>query len=79
MFLDEDVVENLPQDPPNTVSVIMIISFLISYGDTNNYNLVPGAFPSFNSFTPKISSVILLTVCHTILMMLVWRIWYWIN
>ena len=79
MFLDEDVVENLPQEPPNTVSVIMIISFLISYGDTSNCNLVPGAFPSFNTFTPKISSVILLTVCHTILMMLVWRIWYWIN
>ena len=30
-------------------------------------------------FTPKISSVILLTICHTVLMMLVWRIWYWIN
>ena len=29
--------------------------------------------------TPKISLVILLTVCHTVLMMLVWRIWYWIN
>ena len=26
-------------------------------------------------FTPKISIVILLTVCRTILMMLVWRIW----
>ena len=30
----------------------------------------------FNSFTPKISLVILLTVCYTILMMLVPRIWY---
>ena len=29
--------------------------------------------------TPKISSVILLTVCHTALVMLVWRIWCWIN
>ena len=29
--------------------------------------------------TPKISLVILLTVCHTVLIMLVWRIWYWIN
>ena len=29
--------------------------------------------------TPKISLVILLTVCHTVLVMIVWRIWYWIN
>ena len=27
----------------------------------------------------KISSLILLTVSHTVLVMLVWRIWYWIN
>ena len=33
----------------------------------------------FNPLTPKISSVILLTVCQTILIMLVWRIWYLIN
>ena len=32
---------------------------------------------SFNPFTPRISLVILLTVCHTVLIMLVWRIWYW--
>ena len=32
-----------------------------------------------NPFTPKISIVILLTVCYTILVMLVWRIWSWIN
>ena len=32
-----------------------------------------------NPFTPKIQLVILLTICHTILMMLVQRIWYWIN
>ena len=34
---------------------------------------------TFNPFTPKIWLVILLTICHTILMMLVQRIWYWIN
>ena len=34
---------------------------------------------SFNPLTPKISLVILLTVCQTILIMLVWRIWYQIN
>ena len=33
----------------------------------------------FNPLTPKISSVILLTVCHSVLVRLVWRIWYWIN
>ena len=32
-----------------------------------------------NPLTPKISLVILLTVCYTVLVMLVWRIWYWIN
>ena len=26
--------------------------------------------------TPKISFLILFTICHTVLMMLVWRIWY---
>ena len=30
-------------------------------------------------FAPMVSLVILLTVCHTILMTLVWRILYWIN
>ena len=33
----------------------------------------------FDPFTTKISLVILLTVCHTVLVMFVWRIWYWIN
>ena len=32
-----------------------------------------------NPLTPKISLVILFTICHIILMMLVQRIWYWIN
>ena len=32
-----------------------------------------------NPLTPKISLVILLNVCQMILIMLVWRIWYWIN
>ena len=34
---------------------------------------------TFNPLTLKISLLILLTVCHTVLVMLVWRIWYWIN
>ena len=33
----------------------------------------------FNPFTPQISLVILLTVCHTLLIILVCRIWYWIK
>ena len=33
----------------------------------------------FNPLTPKISVVILLTVCQMILIMLAWRIWYQIN
>ena len=37
------------------------------------------SIPCIDPFTPKISLVILLTVCHTILMMSVLRIWYWIN
>ena len=32
-----------------------------------------------NPFTPKISSVILLTICHAILTILVWRIRHWIG
>ena len=32
-------------------------------------------FFCFNPFTPKISKVILLTVCHTGLVMLAWRIY----
>ena len=33
----------------------------------------------FNPYTSMISLVILLTVCHTLLIILVWRIWYWVN
>ena len=33
----------------------------------------------FHDFTPKISAVIFLTVCDTILTVLVWRIRYQIN
>ena len=34
---------------------------------------------TLNPFTPKITLAILFTVYHTVLVMLVWRIWYWIN
>ena len=32
-----------------------------------------------NPLTPKISLVILVTLCYIVLVMLVWRIWCWIN
>ena len=32
-----------------------------------------------NPLTPNVSLVILLTVCQTVLVILVWRIWFWIN
>ena len=37
------------------------------------------SLPWVNPLTPKISLVILLSVYHTVLVVLVWRIWYWIN
>ena len=53
--------------------------------NSNNYNYITFS-KSFswwlffvNPLTPRISLVILLTICHTILMMSIWRICYWIN
>ena len=34
---------------------------------------------ALNPLTPNISLATLLTVCHTVLVMLVLRIWYWIS
>ena len=43
-------------------------------------NKRPPSFLSFfNPLTTKISLIILLAVSHTVLVMLVWRIWYWIH
>ena len=36
-------------------------------------------FSFINLLTPKISLVILLTVFYVVLLVLVWRIWYWNN
>ena len=47
-------------------------TFSLTNAGCSNINLI-------NPFTPKISLVILLTICHTILIVLVRRIWYWIN
>ena len=67
----------------------LICSGIIKQGDNNN-NLIY-LFVTFrqddslqlkswlNPLTPKISLLILLTICHIALLMLVWRIWYWIN
>ena len=51
---------------------LSIICNLLLNGGTAACNLF------LNLLVPKISLVILLTVCHTIFMMLVLRIWYWI-
>ena len=54
----------------------------------NNYPIIYSRYDFFvvsnstvtlNPLTPKISLVILLTVYHTVLVMLVWRIWYRIS
>ena len=42
-------------------------------------HFIPTSSHQFNPLNPKISQIILLTVCHTIYVMLVWRIWHWIN
>ena len=42
------------------------------------WDMIPDSW-KFNPFTPRISLVILLTVCHIVVMMSAWRIWYWIN
>ena len=42
-------------------------------------NVSNGQTTSINALTPKISLEILFTVGHIVLVMLVWRIWYWIN
>ena len=39
----------------------------------------PSFLNFFNPLIPKISLVILLAVSHAVLVMLVWRIWYWIH
>ena len=44
-----------------------------------NANVRVERVKTINPLTPKISSVILSTVCQMILIMLVWRIWYRIN
>ena len=59
---------------PVIVSVLCsVLLYRIIFSLCNLVNI------AFNPLMPKISLVILLTVCHTILMMLVLRIWYWIN
>ena len=44
-----------------------------------NQGIVLALSPPTKPLTPKISLLVLLTVSQMILIMLVWRIWYWIN
>ena len=68
-----------------THSIRKIISILLnsvtklSPGLYRNTSAVPYTNIYFNSLTPKTSLEILLTICYTVLVMLVWKIWYWIN
>ena len=43
------------------------------------YSLMERETVRINPLSPKISLASLLTVCYTIHLMLVWRIWNWIN
>ena len=52
------------------------IEFTYMYGQTL---ITLCSSSAFNSLTPKISLVMFLTVFHTIHMILVEGIWYWIN
>ena len=51
----------------------LVLLFICIYNPSVNKNCI------FNPLTAKISFVILFTVCHTVLVMLILRIWYLIN
>ena len=55
-------------DPSLPLSLLLKLSYqkIVTLAD----------YSALNPLTPKISLVILLTVCHTVLVMLVLRIWY---
>ena len=59
------------------------ILFVIDVVDNtkfSSYTLTDAASQSVLTLSsPTISLVILFTVCNTVLVMLVWRIWYWVN
>ena len=66
----------------NTKIIFFLENAVIMFGQlVNDFFCVwiSGTELVVNPFTLKISSVILPTVCYTVLMMLVLRIWYWIN
>ena len=72
----------IPPQPGDRVQVVGMYRCLPS----KRAGFTPGTFRQYNASTKElsfntftiISLVILLTVCHLIIM-LVWRIWYWIN
>ena len=47
--------------------------------NNNNNKFCNLKLHTLNPFTPKISLAILPTICHKILMISIWRIWYYIN
>ena len=56
-----------------------LINFDIMWSITEQAHGNMESYLFVNPLTPEIFLVILLTVCQTILIMLVWRIWYRIN
>ena len=58
---------------------IHIKTLMIKFHEDVNYMNRNTVLSIYNPLTPKIFSVILLTVHYKILLMLLLRIWYWIN
>ena len=67
----------------NLVREVCIVALVLPYCFSNKLSYlgmkVASLFCLLNPFTPKISVFILLTISSTIGMVLVWRIWFWIN
>ena len=59
--------------------IVKQILFVSSMGKVKRTVTTGVMVQRVNPLTPMISLVILLTVCQMILIMLVWRIWYWIT
>ena len=75
-FWKDGVVFNLVREVCSVALVLLYYVFQINYL-TWEWKLP--ILCLLNPFTPKILLLFLLTVCSTILMVLVWRIWFWIS
>ena len=59
--------------------LIFLVTLLCNSGVLLYEEIRSQSLVGVNPLTPKISLVILLTVYHTIRVILAWRIWYWSN